>query len=85
MKNHETMMRHALMVTIAWMRDDEQGLFALVEDNIAMTVASLCYAVSQFVARTSGEELSKDAVASLIEEILQHVFGDEPRESDRHR
>ncbi len=77
MKNHETMMRHALTVTVAWMRDDEQGLFTLVEDNIPMTVASLCYAVSQFVARISGEELSKDAVANLIEEILRNVFAEE--------
>ncbi len=77
MKNHETMIRHALTVTVAWMRDDEQGLFALVEDDIPMTLASLCYAVSQFVARTSGDELSKSAVADLIEEILRSVFKEE--------
>ncbi len=77
MKNHETMMHHALTVTVAWMRDDEQGLFALVDGNIPMTIASLCYAVSQFVARMSGEELSKEAVANLIEEIVRSVLGEE--------
>jgi hypothetical protein len=76
MQNHDTMMRHALAVTVAWIRDDEKELFVLVEDNLAMTIASLCYAVSQFVARTSDEELSKDAVANLIEQILQNVFGE---------
>ena len=79
MKNHETMMHHALTVTVAWMRDDEQGLFALVDGNIPMTIASLCYAVSQFVARTSGEELSKEAVANVIEEIVRSVLGEESR------